>query len=259
MRTTIALTLSGLLAGCGGSQALAPASTAGEPKPSASARTDEAPRGSGKAKGSPLTDDGEVAFRADFSKAEIAAPWNVFGLSTGNREASGGAAGLQLRIATADKAWDAVGVRTAKVMVDGDFDLRARFRGFSATGNGSAKLIVVGTTSRQDAAFVERIQIDGKNLVKFGGDIGGSLENWGFAPVDAKGGDLRLARKAGVLHAYARSGESGAWNEFARPMPAPSTMPRTLKFGVKLSAENRGSAEVTWSELTVDGQITGGD
>jgi hypothetical protein len=91
--------------------------------------------------------------------------------------------------------------------------------------------------------------------VKFGGDIGGSLENWGFAPSDAKGGDLRLTRVAGTLHAYTRSGETGAWTEFARPMAAPTTMPRALKFGVKLSAENHGSAQVKWTELTVDGRM----
>jgi hypothetical protein len=99
-------------------------------------------------------------------------------------------------IAQAEKAWDAVGARTARVKVDGDFDLRGRFRDFSAKGNGSAKLIVVdATTTKGEAAYVERIQIDGKNLFKFGGDAGGSLENWGFAPTDVDRGDLRLTRQ----------------------------------------------------------------
>jgi hypothetical protein len=245
-----------MLTGCGGPQGQGPGSPAASQTPaSPPAADDRAAAGSGKLKGSALTDDAEVAFRADFSKAEISLPWNVFGVSRGNREVNGGENGLMVRIANAEKAWDAVGARTSRVMVEGDFDLRARFRDFSATGNGSAKLIVVGTNSRQDAGFVERIQIDGKNLVKFGGDIGGSLENWGFAPSDAKGGDLRLTRVAGTLHAYTRSGETGAWTEFARPMAAPTTMPRALKFGVKLSAENHGSAQVKWTELTVDGRM----
>jgi hypothetical protein len=246
------------LAGCGASRA-EPRSAAAEGDVSPAAPASSAAVVTGKVKGSPLTDDAEVAFRADFSKPEVLLPWNLFGVSAGKRELSGGDRGLFVRILSGEKAWDAVGARTARVTVDGDFDLRARFREFSATGNGSAKLIVVGVSSRQDAAFVERVQIDGKNLFKFGGDIGGSLENWGFAPTDAAAGDLRLVRKAGVLHAFSRVSESGPWTEFARPMPAPSSMPRALKFGVKLSADAHRSAQVHFAELTMDGEITRGE
>lgn len=206
--------------------------------------------------GSDLSDQAVIAFRADFTAPALAAPWNVFGASSGNREVKGGETGLWLKIASAERSWDAVGARTAKVKVDGDFDLRARFREFSAKGNGSAKLIVVDASSpKGEAAYVERIQIDGKNLFKFGGDVGGTLDTWGFAPTDVTGGDLRLTRQAGMLHAYARPDERSPWSEFAPAQPVPKSMPRVLKFGVKLSAETKLSAQVRWVDLTMNGQV----
>jgi hypothetical protein len=205
---------------------------------------------------SELSDNKGVAFRADFSAAELGAPWNIFGAQSGNRQVKGGPDGLWVKIAQAEKAWDAVGARTAKVKIDGDFDLRARFRDFSAKGNGSAKLIVVdAATTKGEAAYVERIQIDGKNLFKFGGDVGGSLENWGFAPTDVDRGDLRLVRQGDTLHAYTRPDERSSWTEIGKPQPAPKTMPRVVKFGVKLSSETNLSAQVRWVDLTMDGQL----
>jgi hypothetical protein len=232
---------------------------------SAIAPAGEAPK-SRSAPSSPATTSdladqgGAVAFRADFSAAELGQPWNAFGLQSGNRQVKGGPDGLWVKIAQAEKAWDAVGARTAKVKVDGDFDLRARFRDFSARGNGSAKLIVVdAATTKGEAAYVERIQIDGKNLFKFGGDVGGSLENWGFSPTDVDRGDLRLARQGNTLHAYTRPDERSSWTEFAPAQPAPKTMPRVLKFGVKLSSETNLSAQVRWVDLTMNGQIIRGE
>ncbi|MET0591663.1 MAG: hypothetical protein ABW133_03115 [Polyangiaceae bacterium] len=200
--------------------------------------------------------DGVVAFQSDFSTPELGAPWNIFGAQSGNRQVKGGPDGLWVKIAQAEKAWDAVGARTAKVKVDGDFDLRGRFRDFSAKGNGSAKLVVIdAATTKGEAAYVERIQIDGKNLFKFGGDVGGSLENWGFAPTDVDRGDLRLTRQGGTLHAYSRPDERTPWTEFAPAQPAPKSMAKVLKFGVKLSAETNLSAQVRWVEVTMNGQI----
>jgi hypothetical protein len=209
---------------------------------------------------SDLSDNAGVAFRADFSSPELGSPWNVFGARSGNRQVKGGPEGLWVKIAQAEKAWDAVGARTAKVKVDGDFDLRGRFRDFSARGNGSAKLVVIDAASTKgEAAYVERIQIDGKNLFKFGGDVGGSLENWGFSPTDADRGDLRLVRQGNTLHAYSRPDERSSWTEFAPPQPAPKTMSRVLKFGVKLSSEANLSAQVRWADLTMNGQIVRSD
>jgi hypothetical protein len=203
-----------------------------------------------------LSDNTGVAFRADFSTPELGSPWNVFGAQSANRQVKGGPDGLWVKIAQAEKAWDAVGARTAKVKVDGDFDLRARFRDFSAKGNGSAKLIVVdAATTKGEAAYVERIQIDGKNLFKFGGDVGGSFENWGFAPTDVDRGDLRLVRQGNTLHAYTRPDERSSWTEFAPAQPVPKTMARVLKFGVKLSSEANLSAQVRWVDLTMNGQM----
>ncbi len=205
---------------------------------------------------SELSDNAGVAFRADFSTPEIGSPWNVFGAQSGNRQVKGGPDGLWVKIAQGEKAWDAVGARTAKVKVDGDFDLRGRFRDFSAKGNGSAKLIVVdAATTKGEAAYVERIQIDGKNLFKFGGDVGGTLENWGFVPTDVDRGDLRLVRKGDTLQAYTRPDERSSWTELARPQPVPKTMPRVVKFGVKLSSETNLSAQVRWTDLTMNGQV----
>jgi hypothetical protein len=205
---------------------------------------------------SELSDNAGVAFRADFSTPELGQPWNVFGAQTGNRQVKGGPDGLWVKIAQAEKAWDAVGARTAKVKIDGDFDLRGRFRDFSAKGNGSAKLIVVDAASTKgEAAYVERIQIDGKNLFKFGGDVGGTLENWGFTPADADRGDLRLVRQGETLHAYTRPDERSSWTEFAKPQALPKTMPRVVKFGVKLSSETNLSAQVRWIDLTMNGQL----
>jgi hypothetical protein len=206
--------------------------------------------------GSELSDNAPVGFRSDFSAVELGPPWNVFGARSGNREVKGGPDGLWVKIADAEKPWDAVGARTAKIKVDGDFDLRARFRNFSARGNGSAKLLVVDAASpRGEAAYVERIQIDGKNLFKFGGEVGGSLENWGFEPTDTVAGDLRLVRKGEMLHAFQRPDERSSWTEFAPAQPAPKTMPKVVKFGVKLSSGTRLSAQVRWVELTVSGNV----
>ena len=102
---------------------------------------------------------------------------------------------------------------------------------------------------------VERIQIEGKNLFKFGGDVGGSLENWGFSATDVDRGDLRLVRQGNTLHAYSRPDERSPWSEVAPAQPAPKTMARVLKFGVKLSAETNLSAQVRWVDLTMNGQV----
>src|SRR5258706_13181718 len=175
-----------------------------------------------KSAGSALTDQAPVAFRADFSNGELGSPWNVFGAQNGNREVKGGKEGLWIKIADADRAWDAVGARTAKLKVEGDYDLRGRFRDFSARGNGSAKLIVVDAGNpKGEAAYVERVQIDGKNLFKFGGEVEGSLENWGFVATDATGGDLRIVRLGRTLRAYARADERASWSEFAQVQEGP--------------------------------------
>jgi hypothetical protein len=204
--------------------------------------------------------DKPVAFRADFSPAELGHPWNVFGAQRGNREVKGGPDGLWIRIADAEKAWDAVGARTATLKVDGDFDLRGRFRDFSARGNGSAKLIVIDAMNpRGEAAYVERVQIDGKNLFKFGGEVEGSLENWGFIATDASGADLRIARSGHALRAYWRPDERSAWNGFGEAQVVPKSMPPVVKFGVKLSAEAHKSAQVRWVELTLNGQVIRSD
>ncbi|HMI84408.1 MAG TPA: hypothetical protein VK550_09965 [Polyangiaceae bacterium] len=242
---------------CGGS---APQPKSGREPPS-TAVSSGAPASSPAATGpslptSELADNAAVAFRADFSLPELGQPWNVFGAQNANRQVKGGPDGLWVKIAQAEKAWDAVGARTAKIKIDGDFDLRGRFRDFSARGNGSAKLIIVdAATTKGEAAYVERIQIDGKNLFKFGGDVGGSLENWGFAPTDVDRGDLRLVRQGNTLHAYTRPDERSSWTEFAPAQPAPKTMPRVVKFGIKLSSETNLSAQVRWIDLTMNGQL----
>jgi hypothetical protein len=246
---------------CGGS-APEPKSS---PSPASGAAPADTPGNPAATKGpslptSELADNTGVAFRADFAAPELGQPWNVFGAQSGNRQVKGGPDGLWIKIAQAERSWDAVGARTAKVKVDGDFDLRARFRDFSAKGNGSAKLIVVdAATTKGGAAYVELIQIDGKNLFKFGGDVGGSLENWGFTPTDIDRGDLRLVRQGNTLHAYTRPDERSSWTEFAPAQPAPKTMPRVLKFGVKLSSETNLSAQVRWVDLTMNGQIVRAD
>jgi len=206
--------------------------------------------------GSPLSDNAAVAFRADFANLDAGQLWNLFGGQNGNREVKGGPDGLLVKIADGEKPWDAVGLRTAKLKVDGDFDLRGRFRDFSAGGNGSAKLIVVDAASpRGEAAYVERIQIDGKNLFKFGGEVEGSLENWGFVATDATGADLRLARVGETLHAYMRADENAKWTEFTSAQPVPKTMARVLKVGVKLSSETHKAAQVRWIDLTLNGTL----
>jgi hypothetical protein len=232
--------------------ASSPTVTVSPPSEKASA----SPAPADKSAGSELTDNTPVAFRADFSGAELGHPWNIFGAQGGNREVKGGKDGLWIRIADAERAWDAVGARTAKLKAEGDYDLRGRFRDFSAKGNGSAKLIVVDAANpRGEAAYVERVQIDGKNLFKFGGEVEGSLENWGFVPTDATGGDLRIVRLGRTLRAYARPDERSSWNEFAQVQEVPKSMPRVVKFGVKLSAESHKSAQVRWVELTLNGQV----
>jgi len=241
---------------CGGSAPEAKSSPQPPAETSATSPAAAPTSGGSSLPSSDLSDNTGVAFRADFSSPELGQPWNVFGAQSGNRQIKGGPDGLWVKIAQAEKSWDAVGARTAKVKVDGDFDLRGRFRDFSARGNGSAKLIVVdAATTKGEAAYVERIQIDGKNLFKFGGDAGGSLENWGFAPTDVDRGDLRLVRQGSTLHAYTRPDERSSWTEFAPPQPAPKTMPRVVKFGVKLSSETNLSAQVRWIDLTMNGQV----
>jgi len=196
-------------------------------------------------------------FAADFSVREVGAPLNVFGAQNGNRRATGGAKGLWLEILAAEKAWDAVGVRTAKVTVTGDFDLRGAFRDFGSSGNASTKLLVVdAATTRGEAAYVERLRIDGKELYKFGGEIEGSLENWGFVEASGRAAELRLTRQGAELHAYQRATASDGWIEFAPPQPVPSSMPGVVKVGVKLSAEAARAAEVTWTKLVVEGNLT---
>jgi hypothetical protein len=168
----------------------------------------------------------------------------------------GDADGLLIRVVSGERPWDAVGVRTAKVKVDGDFDLRGRFVDFAVEGNGSAKLIVVdAASSRGEACYVERIQIDGKNLFKFGGEIDGNLENWGFSATDATSGDLRLVRRGDMLHAYARPGTTVNWTEFAPAQAVPKSMPGVVKFGLKLSADAQKSASVRWVDLTMNGHV----
>lgn len=228
-----------------------PTNAATSPNPTGAAKPPAEPAAS-----SELSDKAPVAFRADFSSSELGHPWNIFGAQNGNREVKGGADGLWIKIADAEKAWDAVGARTATIKVDGDFDLRGRFRDFSGRGNVSAKLIVVDAKApRGEAAYVERIQIDGKNLFKFGGEVDGSLEDWGFVPTDAAGADLRLARQGSTLHAYTRPDERGSWTEFAPAQAAPKSMPRVVKVGFKLSAEAHRSAQVRWVDLTLNGQV----
>jgi hypothetical protein len=244
-----------LVLSCGGAPSAAPSSPAtATPTPvdtTAATKSPAEPLAS-----SELSDKAPVAFRADFSSAQLGHPWNIFGALNGNREVKGGAEGLWIKIADAEKAWDAVGARTAAVKVDGDFDLRGRFRDFSGRGNVSAKLIVVDAKApRGEAAYVERIQIDGKNLFKFGGEVDGSLENWGFVPTDAVGADLRLARQGNTLHAYTRPDEKASWTEFAPAQAAPKSMPRVVKVGFKLSAEAHRSAQVRWVDLTLNGQV----
>jgi hypothetical protein len=206
--------------------------------------------------GSALSDGKAVAFRADFSNIERGHTWNLFGGQNQNRGVKGDASGLLVRIVDGERPWDAVGLRTAKVAVEGDFDLRARFTDFSVGGNGSAKLIVVDAAApRGEAAYVERIQIDGKNLFKFGGEIDGELENWGYVPTEATSGDLRLARRGNQLHGYARSDESAPWSEIGKPQPVPASLPARLKVGVKVSADLHKSASVLFVDLTLDGKL----
>ena len=133
--------------------------------------------------------------------------------------------------------------------------MRGRFRDFSGRGNASAKLIVVDAKSpRGEAAYVERIQIDGKNLFKFGGEVDGSLENWGFVPTDSVGADSAgpSGQHAPRLHSSRRK---ASWTEFAPAQAAPKSMPRVVKVGFKLSAEAHRSAQVRWVDLTLNGQV----
>jgi hypothetical protein len=153
-----------------------------------------------------------------------------------------------------------VGARTAQLKVDGDFDLRGRFSEFGGPGNVSAKLIVVDANSpRGEAAYAERLMMDGKSVFKFGGEVDGSLETWGLVPTEAKSGDLRLVRKGDMLSASARPDERSAWSDLGPSQKAPRTMPRVLKFGVKLSAGAGQSAQVRWSEITLNGQMIRAD
>jgi hypothetical protein len=245
--TAIALMLA---AACGG------AGPPARPSASPSAAQSRSEADDNRSAPASSTEAAVTTFVADFSAEQVGSPFNVFGALAGKRRATGGPEGLWLQILSADKAWDAIGVRTAKVKVDGDFDLRGAFRGFLSGGNGSTKLIVVDAAStRGEAAYVERIRIDGKDLYKFGGEIEGSLENWGFVEAKGDASELRLERRGNALHAYQRMDLNSPWAEFAPPQPAPKTMPRVLKVGVKLSAEAGRAAEVTWTRLLLDGNI----
>ena len=53
-------------------------------------------------------------FSRRFFRAQLGHPWNVFGAQNGNREVKGGSEGLWIKIADAEKAWDAVGARTVR-------------------------------------------------------------------------------------------------------------------------------------------------
>jgi hypothetical protein len=242
-----------LVTSCGG--APTPGASAPESaKPASALPQPPAPR---RAPGTPLTDGAEVSFRETFPRADLGAAWNLYGVSSGKREANSGSGGLWLRVVKAEKNWDAVGARTARVRVEGDFDLRGRFRGFTGGGsNASAKLMVVDAGAPQgEAAYVERIQIDGKNAVKVGGEVDGTLETWGIAITLANDGDLRLVRKAGKIQGLYRTADQGPWAEIAPARPAPKSVPAVLKFGVKLSAESEKSAQVSWTEITMDGAV----
>ena len=180
----------------------------------------------------------------------------MFGADAGKRVVKGGPEGLWVQVSDGEKAWDAVSARTSRLKAEGDFDLRGRFRKFAATGNGSAKLIVVDADyPRRESAYVERLQLDGKNLIKFGGDVDGSSETWGFVASDAASGDLRLMREGGSLRAFTRADERSSWTEFAPAQTASKSFPRVVKFGVKLSADEHKSAEVLWTELTINGTL----
>jgi hypothetical protein len=238
-------------AGCG-----APAGPAPAAPPVAAAKASSAPAAQKAGEASTLTDDVPFAFLSDFPDVEVGPPWNQFGVKAGNREVKGGPDGLWVRIADAEKEWDAVGARTARIKVDGDFDLRGRFRDFSVPANGSTKLIIVDAASpRGEAAYVERIEIDGKSLFKFGGEVDGTLMTWGFVKTDAKKGDLRIVRQGAMLHGYQRTDDRGVWSEIGKPQAAPKSMPRVVKFGVKLSAGEHKSAQARWIEIAMDGKL----
>jgi hypothetical protein len=241
-----------LLAGCGGSQGSRPSAPA-TPEPAAAASPTES-----KAASVPggIAEDATPAFQTTFPDREPGYPWNVFGARGPQRQLYGGPEGLWLKIARAEKAWDAVGLRTARVEIDGDFDLRAAFQDFAAPGNASAKLLVIDAKGpRGDTAYVERTQIDGKNVIKFGGEVEASGENWGFAPTELSAGELRLVRRGGTFHGYARPDNSEMWAEIGSGQAVPRSMPALVKFGVRLSAEAQKSAQVRWPWLTIRGAI----
>ena len=112
-----------LAASCGGAASTPPTT----PAPATAETTGAAKPPTDSAASSELSDKTPVAFRADFSSAQLGHPWNVFGAQNGNREVKGGSEGLWIKIADAEKAWDAVGARTAAVKVDGDFDCAGDF------------------------------------------------------------------------------------------------------------------------------------
>jgi hypothetical protein len=206
--------------------------------------------------GGGASEDADPAFETKFESREPGYPWNPFGVRGAERQVYGGPEGLWLKVARAEKAWDAVGIRTARIEIDGDFDLRGGFGDFGAPGNASAKLLVVDAKGRPgDSAFVERIQIDGKNLLKFGGEVDGSAENWGFTPTELVAGELRLVRRGATLHGYARADNSEMWAEIGRGQAAPRSLPSLVKFGLRLSAEAQKSAQVRWLWLTMRGAL----
>jgi hypothetical protein len=245
-------------AGCGGASsggAQSPARAADERKMESAA-----PGAGGVSLGAPASgaasEEANPAFETRFELREPGYPWNVFGAKGAERQLWGGPEGLWLKIARAEKAWDAVGLRTAMVEIDGDFDLRAGFVDFSAPGNASAKLMVIEPKGpRGDTAFVERLQTDGKNVFKFGGEVEGSAENWGFTSTELKSGELRLVRKGDKLHAYARPDNSEMWAEIGQGQAVPRSLPSAVKFGVRLSAEAQKSAQVRFPWLTMRGAL----
>jgi hypothetical protein len=237
-----------------GARETAPSAAARPSRAEPAAKTEPAP--GDKSVSVDTRDETAPAFQTDFPVRDIAEPWNIFGAREGNRMAFGGPEGLWLKIARGEKAWDAVGIRTNRIEVDGDFDLRAGFRDFSGLGNASAKLLVIDAKGRPgDSVYVERAEIDGKSLLKWGGDVQASSENWGFVPSDIASGELRLVRKGSTFLAYARPNDSEMWSQIGPPQPVPRSTGTLAKFGVRLSTEAGKSAQVRWAWLTMRGHV----
>jgi hypothetical protein len=248
------LVLVSIMVGCGGAPA-SPASSPPTPAREPAAAASPAEKKAGGASGG-TAEDAEPAFQTKFAEREPGYPWNPFGARGSERQVWGGPEGLWLKVARAEKAWDAVGLRTARIEIDGDFDLRAGFSDFAAPGNASAKLLVIDAKGpRGDTAYVERTQIDGKNLVKFGGEVEASGENWGFAASELSAGELRLVRRGGSFHGYVRPDNSEMWAEIGSGQAVPRSMPALVKFGLRLSVEAQKSGQVRWPWLTLRGAV----